>query len=422
MERGPPTDQPAARGRLAWILLDWAASGFSTVLITLVVAYVERVVFPGGGWGVPAGVVWAWTLAVAMLASAALTPWAAAWADRRHAHQQALFSATLIGVGGLLLLAAVPPGARLAVVAAIVASAVGFDLAQVFTGSLLPRIAGDRDADRLSAWGFAAGYAGGAIALVAATAIVTAHDRLGLTAAGGLRAAFAMTAGWWLVFSLPAAFARFGDGGGERHAATSGRELLDFAASLARPAAVDTAAPLGPVLVGAMLALGAVQTAISQFSSLALEQFDLDGPALVKLVLLVLLVQAVALPGALGIGWLSTRCGRRLAVAVCLGGWIAVLTLAWFIRTPTQLHALAVLLALVLGGIQSVVRASVAVLAPEGRAGVTFGLMQVGTKLAGFTASLAFGGVQLATGDPRAGLAALLLQILVGWWLLRRLP
>ena len=419
MERGPPTDQPAARGRLAWILLDWAASGFSTVLITLVVAYVERVVFPGGGWGVPAGVVWAWTLAVAMLASAALTPWAAAWADRRHAHQQALFSATLIGVGGLLLLAAVPPGARLAVVAAIVASAVGFDLAQVFTGSLLPRIASAHDADRVSAWGFAAGYAGGAIALVAATAIVTAHDRLGLTAAGGLRAAFAMTAGWWLVFSLPAAFARFGDGGGERHAATSGRELLDFAASLARPTALDTAAPLGPVLVGAMLALGAVQTAISQFSSLALEQFDLDGPALVRLVLL---VQAVALPGALGIGWLSTRYGRRFAVAVCLGGWIAVLTLAWFIRTPTQLHALAVLLALVLGGIQSVVRASVAVLAPEGRAGVTFGLMQVGTKLAGFTASLAFGGVQLATGDPRAGLAALLLQILVGWWLLRRLP
>jgi UMF1 family MFS transporter len=228
-----------------------------------------------------------------------------------------------------------------------------------------------------------------------------------------------MTAGWWLVFSLPAAFARFGDGGRERHAATSGRELLDFAASLARPAALDTAAPLGPVLVGAMLALGAVQTAIAQFSSLALEQFDLDGPALVRLVLL---VQAVALPGALGIGWLSTRCGRRLAMAVCLGGWIAVLVLAWFIRTPTQLHALAVLLALVLGGIQSVVRASVAVLAPEGRAGVTFGLMQVGTKLAGFTASLAFGGVQLATGDPRAGLAALLLQILIGWWLLRRLP
>ena len=86
---------PAARfARTAWILLDWAASAFSTVLITLVVAYVEKVVFPGGGWGVPAGVIWAWTLAAAMLASAVLTPWAAAWADRRHAHQRALIAST----------------------------------------------------------------------------------------------------------------------------------------------------------------------------------------------------------------------------------------------------------------------------------------------------------------------------------------
>ena len=413
-DRQPPA--PVARFvRLAWILLDWAGSAFSTVLITLVVAYVEKVVFAEGGWGMPAGVIWAWTLAAAMLVSAMLTPWAAAWADRRHAHQRALVASILAGAGGLVALAAVPPSARPAVLMAIIAAAVGFDLAQVFTGSLLPRIAGDRDADRLSAYGFAAGYAGGAIALVVATALVAAHDRFGLTAAGGLRLAFAFTAAWWLAFSLPAAIARFGAGEQQRHAATSGRELLDFARSLVRPADTDIGPQLGGVLLGSMLALGAVQTAIAQFSSLALEQFDLDGPALVRLVLL---VQAVALPGALAIGWLSARWGRRSAAAVCLGGWAAVLALAWFIQTPGQLHALAVLLALVLGGIQSVVRASVAALAPEGREGVTYGVMQEGTKLAGFAASLAFGGVQLATGDPRAGLIALLVQVAAGAWFL----
>ena len=410
-----PPAPGAGFARLAWILLDWAASAFSTVLITLIVAYVERVVFPTGGWGMPAGVIWAWTLAAAMLASAVLTPWAAAWADRRHAHQRALIASTLVGVGGLVALAATPSSARPAVLMAIIAAAVGFDLAQVFTGSLLPRIANHRDADRLSAFGFAAGYAGGAIALVVATALVAAHDRFGLTAAGGLRLAFAFTAAWWLAFSLPAAIARFGAGEQQRHAATSGRELLDFARSLVWPADTDIGPQLGGVLLGSMLALGAVQTAIAQFSSLALEQFDLDGPALVRLVLL---VQAVALPGALAIGWLSARWGRRSAAAVCLGGWAAVLVLAWFIQTPGQLHALAVLLALVLGGIQSVVRASVAALAPEGREGVTFGVMQVGTKLAGFAASLAFGGVQLASGDPRAGLIALLVQIAAAAWFL----
>jgi hypothetical protein len=64
------------------------------------------------------------------------------------------------------------------------------------------------------------------------TAIVTARDQLGLDIAGGLRLAFAFTAAWWLLFSLPAAVARFGSGNGARHAGNPGRELLDFARSL----------------------------------------------------------------------------------------------------------------------------------------------------------------------------------------------
>ena len=98
-----------------------------------------------------------------------------------------------------------------------------------------------------------------------------------------------------------------------------------------------------------------------------------------------------------------------------------MLVLAWFVRSPADLDALAVLLALVLGGAQSLLRATVAVAAPPGRAGVTFGLLQVGTKLAGCGAGLAFGLLQVATNVPQAGLAALVLQIAAAWWLLRRM-
>ncbi len=144
----------------------------------------------------------------------------------------------------------------------------------------------------------------------------------------------------------------------------------------------------------------------------------MDGPALVRLVLL---VQAVALPGAIAIGWLSTRVGRRPATLLCFGGWIIVLVLAWFVETTQQLTGLAVLLALVLGGIQSLLRAAIAVLAPAGHAGVAFGLLQVGTKLSGFVAGLAFGGLQVALGSPQSGLIALVVQLAIGWWLIRRL-
>jgi UMF1 family MFS transporter len=407
-------DRATGFARAAWVMLDWAASGFSTVLITLVVAYVERGVFHGGGWGLEAGVIWAWTLAAAMLVSAVVSPWAAARADRHDAHQRWLALGTLVGAGGLVALAATPPAARSVVLAAVLLACVGFDLAQVFTGSLLPRIAGPADADRLSAQGFAAGYAGGGLALVAATGLVTMHDRFGLDMAGGLRLAFVFTAGWWVLFSIPAAIVRFGDHAAASPSSHPGGELLAFVRSLCRRDAADGA--FAAVLAGSMLALGGVQTAISQFTSLAIQRFDLDGQTLVKLVLF---VQAVALPGALVIGWVASRWGRRVATAICLGGWMCVLVCAWFVGSPAELWRLAAVLAVVLGGTQSVLRAAVAVLAPEGRSGVTFGLLQVGTKLAGFVAGLAFGLLQMVSGLPQAGLVALVVQIAVAWWLLR---
>ncbi len=416
--RTTPAAGPARSTAVAWVLLDWAASAFSTVLITLVVAYVERVAFADRPWGLAPGVVWPWTLAAAMLASAVVAPGVSAWADRRHRHKTALLASVAVGAGSLLVLAAAPPTARIAVLAAVGVANVGFDLAAIFTGSLLAGIATGRLADRLSAFGFAAGYAGGALALVIATGIVTAHEALGLSPAGGLRAAFAFTGAWWVAFSLPAIWARFpSPAEAEPHAASAGGELLAFARSLLRADSAD-GRHLAAVLGGGMLVLGAVQTAIAQFSSVALEEFQLEPAALVRLVLL---VQAVALPGALAVGWLSERAGRRVAVGVCLAGWVGVLVLAWFVASVPQLVALAVLLALVLGGVQSVVRATVAEAAPEGRAGITFGLLQVGSKLAGAAAGLAFGWAYFLTGHPRAGLAALLAQLVLGWLLIRRM-
>lgn len=403
---------------VAWVLLDWAASGFSAISITLLVAYVDTVVFADGRWGLPGGVIWAWTLAAAMLVSAAASPLLAAWADRRRAQQPAVVACSAVGAVACLTLAAVPPTAGLAIAAAIVAANVAFDLAAIFTASLLPKLASGHAADRLSAAGFAAGYAGGGIALVLATILVANHGSLGMTPVTALRASFAVMGAWWLVFTLPAAFIPIGRGRLADHAASSTAELLAFLGDLVRPAA-GGAAPsrLGWMLAGVVTILGVVQTAIAQFSNVALETFHLEPPALVRLVLL---VQAVALPGAVAVGWLSGRLGRHLSASLCLAGWSTVLGLAGLVNSVSQLLALAVLLALVLGGIQSVLRAMLAGAAPAGHHAATFGLMQVGTKLTGFFASLAFGWAYAVSGVPRAGLTILLIQLLIGWWLLSR--
>ena len=123
------------QGVVAWVLLDWAGSAFSTLSITLLVAYFERVVFETNPWGLPGGVVWAWTLAFAMLVTALVAPLWAAWADRHRSLRTSLLMSVLLGSGACVLLGVIPPTSKLAVALLVVAAMVGFDLSAIFTGS-----------------------------------------------------------------------------------------------------------------------------------------------------------------------------------------------------------------------------------------------------------------------------------------------
>ncbi len=353
-----------------------------------------------------------------MLCSALVSPFLSAWVDRRHVHQRAAVTSSMLGAAACIALALLPSTSQLGIIAAIIVATVSFDMASIFTASLLPKLAQGRAADTLSSVGFAAGYGGGAIALILATGLIAARESFGLSAAGALRGSFAIMGLWWLIFSLPTACVRMGTASTENHSGTSATELLLFLKKIFPINQSSHRIPqFGWLMLGAVTILGVVQTAIPQFSNVALQTFHLKPPQLVQLVLL---VQFIALPGAILIGWLSGIWSRHGAANICLAGWSLVLGLAWGIGSVPQLYALAVLLALVLGGIQSVLRAMLAVSAPPGHHAATFGVMQVGTKLTGFFASLVFGWAYMASGIPRAGLVILLVQLILGWWLLSR--
>ncbi len=324
----------------------------------------------------------------------------------------------MLGATACITLALLPAESQVGIIVSIVIATVSFDMASIFTASLLPKLAQGRAADTLSSIGFAAGYGGGAIALILATSLIAARESFGLTAAGALRSSFAIMGLWWLVFSLPTACVRMTTAASTNHSGTSTKELIQFLTTIfSKNQTGHTIPQLGWLMLGVVTVLGVVQTAIPQFSNVALETFELDPTQLVQLVLL---VQFIALPGAILVGWLSGIWSRRAAANICLFGWSMVLALAWAVGSVPQLYALAVLLALVLGGIQSVLRAMLAVAAPSGHHAATFGIMQVGTKLTGFFASLIFGWTYMASGMPKAGLVILLVQLMFGWWLLSR--
>jgi Permeases of the major facilitator superfamily len=116
---------------VAWIFLDWAASGFSTISITLLVAYFNKIVFATGGWGIPGGVLWAWTLAATMLLSALVSPFLSAWVDRRHIHQRAVVISSMLGAAACITLALLPATSQVWIIAAIIVATVSFDMASI---------------------------------------------------------------------------------------------------------------------------------------------------------------------------------------------------------------------------------------------------------------------------------------------------
>ncbi len=183
---------PSARSRLSWVLLDWGASSYSTIQITVMVAYVKAVFKAHNPWPVSPAAVWAWTLGLAMLMSATLTPIAAGWADRYGRHRAALAFSVLTGSLACIGLGLAPPTWPATTVTLVAISAVGFDLAAIFTGALLPAVAFGLFHVGSKLGGFAASMGFGLV-----------HELSGRPRAGLLLLFLQLVAGWLLLARVP---------------------------------------------------------------------------------------------------------------------------------------------------------------------------------------------------------------------------
>ncbi|MCX7426440.1 MAG: MFS transporter, partial [Planctomycetia bacterium] len=148
----------------AWAMYDWANSAFSTISITILVYYIQGVVLPGT-WG---EIAWAWGISLSMLVAAVLAPIVGAMADANRSKRRWLATTALSGAAAAVLLAAMPPTSVWAIMTLFVLMCLGFEMSLGFYNGFLPEIADERTMNRVSAWGYALGYLGGALALVLA--------------------------------------------------------------------------------------------------------------------------------------------------------------------------------------------------------------------------------------------------------------
>ena len=398
---------PASRRHqvLAWAFYDWANSAFATVVIAGFFP-----VFFKGYWS--AGVdptVSSFRLGVANSVESLIVllaaPLLGAVADQGALKKPLLLAFTAVGVLATAGLAWVGEGAWTLAATLYVVAGIGFAASNVFYDALLVDVSDPADFDRVSALGYALGYLGGGIVLLACVAMTRWPHALGLSdPAEAVRAAFLVTAAWWAAFSLPLARTvrqRYAAGAPPwREALRGGLRQLT---RTARKLRLHRAAAL--FLAAYWLYIDGVDTIVRMAVDYGI---GLGFPA-EQLIVALLVVQFVGFPAALAFGWLGARLGAKPGVLIAIGAYACITVWGYRLTALWEFYGVAVAIGLFQGGIQSLSRSLYARLIPPEESGEFFGFYNMVGKFAAVIGPVLMGTVAVMTGDTRVSILSLLI-------------
>jgi UMF1 family MFS transporter len=299
----------------------------------------------------------------------------------------------------------------LGIICAILA-AIGYCGSLVFYNSYLPEVAEEADRDRVSAKGFAYGYIGSVLLQLICFFFVLKPELLGIRDESfAPRLSFLLVGIWWVGFaqitfarlpkSIPAAQNK------SRNILTNGFNELHK---------VWHEVKLLPVLKRYLFAfffysmgVQTVMLAATLFGSQVL------GLPTSKLIICILLIQIIAIAGAYIMAKLSQRFGNIRVLIFVVFLWIGICIIAYFITTDIGFYFVAVLVGLVMGGIQSLSRSTYAKIMPETRDTASFfSFYDVTEKIAIVIGMFSFGFIQDITGNMRNSIIGLILFFAVG--------
>ncbi len=391
---------------LAWTLYDFANSSFAAVIAATIYPayYAQSVVGNARGDG---DLWWGRLVSISMAIVALTSPFLGAIADHAGVRKRLFFATTYLSVGATALLATVQPGMVVRGFALGVLGMVGFEGAMVFYNAYLTDIAPREWQGRVSAYGFAVGYAGSVVALVVA---------LPFARANALAWCFLSSAVLFGVFALPSFLVLPQDRPSHMGVAGAIREGLLGTARTAKE--ILTLRELRRFLGAYFLYEDGVNTVVFFSSIFAAKTL---GFGMAQLIGLYILVQVTALVGAFLWASPTDRLGPRVVVLYMLGLWIGVVIAAYAVQTQGQFYMLAVVAGTGLGAIQAASRTFMATLIPRGREGEFFGCYVLCGKTASILGPLLFGAVSHATGgNQRVAVLAVGSFFLIGLILLLR--
>ncbi|MFD4532897.1 MFS transporter [Kitasatospora sp. NPDC058397] len=445
---GPPERAAAAaddsalrRIRFGWYINDWANAAFSATVLTVFLGpYLTTVAKNAAdaagdvhplGLSVRAGSFFPYTVSFSVLLSVAAMLLTGTVADRTGRHKELMCGFAYVGAVATMGMFLLDGDRYLLGGALLVVANIAYAVSVALSYAYLPGLATPDERDAVSSKGWAYGYAGGGLLLIANLALFQGHDALGLSSGTAVRICLASAGLWWALFTIVPMLRLPSRAGAapdrivavpDRPAPVPDRPAAGSLRELARTLRGMRQYPLTLLYLGAFLCYNdGIQTVVSQASLYGSEELGMDQTTLVAAVLL---VQIVAIGGALLLGRIARRYGAKRTVLGSLVGWVATLALGYLMpaHQPVWFFALACMIGLVLGGSQALSRSLFSHLIPAGREAEYFSVYKVSDRGTSWMGPLVFGLAYQITGSYRSAIISLLVFFLIGFVLLLKVP
>ncbi|QEI11212.1 MFS transporter [Cellvibrio japonicus] len=448
MSASPSPDRAGIRG---WMLFDWAAQPFFTVIITFIFGpyFVSRLVADP----VTGQAFWGYTITISGVVIALFAPVLGAIADACGPRKPWLAFFALIKVSALVSLWWAVPGSDLWLpMLAIILATIAAEFSIVFNDSMMPRLLSQRDIGRVSnqAWGL--GYIGGLVVLFSVLLLLAGNPETGKTLLGiaplfGLDPALGEDARitgpyaalWYLVFIVPLFIWTPDSRIGRPLGAAIRSGMQELRCTLAE---LNQRRGLLRFLIARMTYQDGVNGLLALGGTFAAGMF---GWQTLEMGLYGILLLVVAIGGCFYAGRLDARLGSKRVVQVALV--ILLVATLGIISTgpgytlfglmPLSLAdtggsfgtaaekayiLFGLLIGLAFGPVQASSRSYMARSVGVDEAGRYFGIYALAGRATAFLAPMSVASLTLYTDSARIGMAALIVFLVLGYAILRSCP
>ena len=402
-----------------WAMYDWANSVYNLVITTTFFpAYYAAV---SSLKNFPDGIVFLgrhfvntelkdYVLAVGFLLIALLSPILSSIADYKGNKKKFMQFFCYLGAASCSLLFFFDQSNIILGLLCFMLAGIGFYGSQVFYNSYLPEIAAEEDRDRISAKGFSMGYLGSVIMQLIGFGLVMGMDDKTMA----IKITFLLVGVWWVSFAQITFNALPTSTKSERK--TKKNVLVNGFHELKIVWEQMVHLPILKRFLSAFFfySMG-VQTVMLVAIDFGIKELKLPDQ---QLIITAVIIQIVAIMGAIGMSKLSSRFGNFNILIFTVLLWIGVCISGYFITTVTHFYIIASLVGLVMGGIQSLSRSTYSKLMPETKDTASFfSFYDVTEKLAIVIGLFTFGFIE-GISSIRNSILSLVIFFVIGFALL----